>query len=140
MIQHEFYISNDKNKLNVELIFEFLNSEAYWSKGRPRNIIEKSIKNSLCYGIYDSKNNQVGFARVITDFAVYAYILDLFIINSHRGQGLGKQLIKEILSDPISSMVKNWSLATRDAHELYRQFGFSNVSNPERLMSMSRLT
>ena len=138
MPNEEFHVSADKNKLNIDIIFQFLNSDAYWSKGRLRSTVEKSITNSLCFGVYDVKNNQAGFARVITDYAVYAYILDLFIVTSHRGKGLGKLLMKEILSNPDTTMVKNWALATRDAHDLYRKFGFSNVTNAERLMSMTK--
>ena len=137
MDQSSFHVSTDKNKLNIDLIFNFLNKEAYWTKNRSRNTIEKSIENSLCFGVYDNENNQVGFARIITDYAVYAYILDLFMVSSHRKQGLGKLLISQMLSNPDLIMVKKWALATRDAHDLYRKFGFSNVTNPERLMSMT---
>ncbi len=137
MDRTSFHISTDKKKLDVDLIFDFLNKEAYWSKERSRETVEKSIQNSHCYGVYDNDNNQVGFARIITDFAVYAYILDLFVISSHRGLGLGQLLVKEMLSDPDLRQVKKWALATRDAHDLYKKFGFSNVTNPERLMSMT---
>lgn len=138
MDKASFHVSTDKNKLNIDLIFNFLNKDAYWSRTRSYETVTKSIENSLCYGIYNNENSQVGFARVITDYAVYAYILDLFIIESYRRQGLGKQLMKDILYDPVSKMVRNWSLATRDAHGLYRQFGFANILNPERHMSMTR--
>jgi N-acetylglutamate synthase-like GNAT family acetyltransferase len=137
MDQASFHVPTDKNKLNFDLISNYLNNEAYWSKNRSRNTIEKSIENFLCYGVYDSENNQVGFARVITDYAVYAYLLDLFIVSSHRKQGLSKLLITQMLSNPDLEMVKKWVLATRDAHDFYRKFVFSNVTNPERLMSMT---
>ena len=111
MDQASFHVSTDRNKLNIDLIFNFLKKEAYWSKNRSKNTIEKSIENSLCYGVYANENNQVGFARIITDFAVYAYILDLFIVSSHRKQGLGKLLITQMLSNPDLIMVKKWALA-----------------------------
>jgi GNAT superfamily N-acetyltransferase len=135
MDQSSFHVSTDKKKLNIDLIFEFLNKEAYWSPNRSRETVEKSIENSLCFGVYDKENNQVGFARIITDYSIYAYICDLFVISSYRRLGLGKLLVKEMLRNPDLSLVKNWSLATRDAHELYKKFGFINITNPERLMS-----
>lgn len=97
-------------------------------------MVEKSIRHSFCFAVFDSQDQQVGFARVITDHAVYAYILDLFILESQRGQGLGKMLMRSILSHAELHSVQKWTLATRDAHSLYAQYGFVQVSKPEKLM------
>jgi GNAT superfamily N-acetyltransferase len=129
-----FTVSTDKSKLNIELIHEFL-SKSYWAAGRTREAIERSIKNSLCFGIYNG-NDQVGFARVLTDFTVFAYLADVFILEAYRGAGLGKKLIGTILSYPELKTIKRWMLATSDAHGLYSQFGFKGLSQPEKYMEL----
>jgi len=134
MNSSSFYISTDDNKLNVSLIHDWLSNQSYWAKGRSRELVERTIRHSLCFGVYDTDHQQVGFARVVTDFTVYAYILDLFIIESRRGLGLSKMLMEEIMNHPELQLISKWALATRDAHGLYAQFGFCPVASPERLM------
>ena len=130
---NKYYISTDKSKLNITLIHEFLDKKSYWANGRSLAAIKKSIDNSLCFGVY-LNDKQVGFARVITDYAVFAYILDVFILEEHRKQGLGKLLMKKITEYPELQCLKRWGLATNDAHELYRKYGFKNLSHPEYMM------
>lgn len=117
-----FTISTDINRMDVDLIHAFL-SQSYWSKGIPRETVESAINHSLCFGVFE-KNAQVGFARVITDYTTFGYIADVFILQKARGKGLGKMLIQEILAYPSLQRLRRWTLATRDAHELYAQFGF----------------
>lgn len=133
-MSNTFYISTDKSKLHVDLIVDFLNNQSYWAKNRNKAIIEKSIQNSLCFAIFTGDNEQVGFARVITDFAVFAWVLDVFVLENYRGQGLGKLLMQYITSYKELQEVKRWGLATNDAHGLYQQFGFTALTKPELMM------
>ena len=130
----EFTISTDKRRLDRELIHQFL-TKCYWAKGIPRKLVDRSIENSLCFGVYQDRQ-QVGFARVISDFATYAYIGDVFVVDSFRGRGLGKLLMKSIMEHPDLQGLRRWSLVTRDAHGLYAQFGFKTVKSPERHMEV----
>jgi inosine/xanthosine triphosphatase len=130
-----YSISSDPNHLQIEVIHDFLANCAYWSKGVPRRVVERAIKHSLCFGVY-SGASQVGFARVITDRATYAYLADVFILKEHRGRGLSKQLLEAILRHPDLQGLRRWSLATRDAHELYAHFGFQPLAAPERWMEL----
>lgn len=123
-----FIISDDPSKLDLDAICDFL-SRAYWAEKRPREVIEKSIRFSLNFGVYDG-DRQVGFARVITDYATFAYLCDVFIHEEYRGHALGKWLMESILAHPNLQGLRRWSLATRDAHGLYKQFGFVELSNP----------
>ncbi|MCL4269193.1 MAG: GNAT family N-acetyltransferase [Anaerolineales bacterium] len=123
-----FIIADDPEKLDLDAICDFL-SRAYWAEKRPREVIEKSIRFSLNFGVYDG-NRQVGFARVITDYATFAYLCDVFIHEEYRGHALGKWLMESILAHPNLQGLRRWSLATRDAHGLYKQFGFAELSNP----------
>lgn len=123
-----FIISDDPSKLDLDAICDFL-SRAYWAEKRPREVIEKSIRFSLNFGVYDG-DRQVGFARVITDYATFAYLCDVFIHEEYRGHALGKWLMESILAHPNLQGLRRWSLATRDAHGLYKQFGFTELSNP----------
>jgi GNAT superfamily N-acetyltransferase len=139
--QPGFTISTDPLRLEVSTIHRFLSTEAYWCLGIPLEVVEKAIAHSLCFGVYtvvpnqnDGANRQVGFARIITDFATYAYLCDVFILSEYRGRGLGKWLVGCIRGHPHLQGLRRWSLATRDAHSLYAQFGFQPVTNPERLM------
>ena len=128
------FVSADKTLLDLDRVYDYLTNQSYWAAGRERIVFDKSIEHSLCFGLYNTGNGQVGFARVITDFAVYAYILDLFILEPHRGKGLGKMLMAFMTEFPDLKLVKKWTLATRDAHGLYEQFGFTALKNPERQM------
>jgi GNAT superfamily N-acetyltransferase len=130
----EFLISTDRGRLDLDLIHGFL-TECYWAKGIPREVVLRSIENSLCFGVY-SGNQQVGFARVISDYATYAYIGDVFILESQRGRGLGKWLMQCIMEHPRLQGLRRWSLATQDAHGLYAQSGFTPLKAPERFMEI----
>jgi len=130
----DFLLSTDPNRLDLDVIHGFL-TECYWAKGIPRDIVARSIDNSLCFGVYkDSK--QVGFARVISDFATYAYIGDVFVLEAFRGQGLSKWVMECIMRHPRLQGLRRWTLLTRDAHGLYAQFGFAPLKKPDRYMEL----
>lgn len=133
--RHEILLSTDKSKLNITTIHDFLKT-SYWAKDVLISVVEKSINNSLCFGVYDV-DKQIGFARVITDYATLAYFSDVFILEAYRGQGLGKWLIKTILEYSELQNLGTLLLATADAHELYQKFGFKNLPSPERMMVSS---
>jgi len=135
MHSSNFSISTDKSKLDLAMIHNFLKN-SYWSKDIPIAVVEKSIANSFCFGVYKD-NKQVGFARVITDYATFAYLADVFILESYRGQGLGKWLVKSILEHAELQGLRKWLLGTRNAHELYRQYGFQKLAIPEIYMEIS---
>jgi len=128
----EYNISDDKSRLDLKLIHHVI-SNSYWAKGRSSEEVERSIDNSICYGIYIA-DKQVGFARVLSDLTTIAYIMDLFIIEEHRGNGLSKILLKNVLNDERFSPVKKWMLATKDAHSLYEKFGFRKLKLTGKLM------
>ncbi len=125
-------ISKDKSKLNVEFIYAFL-TKAYWAKGRTKEDVQKSIDHSLCFGVY-LDNEQIGFARVATDYTVFAYIMDVFIDQKYRGNGYSKALMKEITQASELSICKIWMLKTSDAHTLYKQFGFTELGHSDKVM------
>jgi N-acetylglutamate synthase-like GNAT family acetyltransferase len=129
-----FLISTDRAKLDLDVIHKFLTG-SYWAAGIPRATVARSIENSLCFGVYDD-SNQIGFARVISDFATCAYVADVFILERYRERGLGKELMASIMAHPQLQGLRRWSLATRDAHGLYAQFGFTALENPSRLMEI----
>jgi N-acetylglutamate synthase-like GNAT family acetyltransferase len=122
-----FLISTDRSKLEVDVIHEFL-ARSYWAAGIPRETVVRAIENSLCFGVYDD-GSQMGFARVISDFATYAYLADVFILEPYRERGLGKELMASIMAHPDLQGLRRWSLGTRDAQGLYGQFGFKPVVN-----------
>jgi GNAT superfamily N-acetyltransferase len=124
----EYLISTDKSRLNVELVREFLKL-SYWASGIPDEIVRRSIENSLVFGVY-AGDEQVGFARVVTDYATFAYLADVFVLEAHRGRGLGKWMMEVIISHPRLQGFRRWMLATRDAHELYRKYGFAELERP----------
>jgi len=130
----KFLISTDRDKLDIETIYSFL-SESYWAKGIPREIVARSIQNSLCFGMF-SGVEQVGFARVISDYATYAYLADVFVIEPYRGRGLAKWLMECIVVHPHLQGLRRWTLATRDAHELYTKFGFKPLARPDLFMEL----
>jgi GNAT superfamily N-acetyltransferase len=128
-----FVITTERSRLNVEFIHHFLSTQAYWALGRSFDVVQRAIENSLNFGVFDG-HQQIGFARVVTDFATFAWIADVFIIEQYRGHGLGVWLIEVITSHPQLQGFRRWILATRDAHELYRRFGFNDLANPQRYM------
>ena len=125
-------ISTDKNKLNVPYIQNFL-KDVYWASGRTLDEVQITIDASFCFGIYLDEQ-QIGFARVITDYVVFAYVMDVFIDESHRGKGYSSVLIDKMMNEPKLSEVKIWRLATSDAHFLYEKFGFKLLAHPEKMM------
>jgi GNAT superfamily N-acetyltransferase len=129
----DYLISTDRSRLNVELIHHFLSETTYWAPGRTRDVVQRSIDNSLPFGIY-KENDLVGFARIVTDYATFAWVADVFVLPEHRGQGLSKWLMEVILSHPELQGFRRWVLATKDAHSLYARFGFIALHRPERWM------
>lgn len=138
------FISTDKRKLDVAMIHDYL-SRSYWAEGIPRSVVETSIENSLCFGLFElasvppssaraDRAKQIGFARLVTDGATFAYLADVFVLEEFRGRGLAKWLMQTIMTLPELAGLRRWNLATRDAHGLYRQFGFVPLAAPERYM------
>lgn len=125
-------VSTDKQKLNVPFIQHFL-KDIYWAAGRTIEEVQRTIDASVCFGIY-LDDVQIGFARVITDYVVFAYVMDVFIIDEHRGKGHSSVLIAAMMDEPSLKEVKIWRLATKDAHFLYEKFGFAALAYPERMM------
>jgi GNAT superfamily N-acetyltransferase len=130
-----FTISTDPSRLDRDTIHEFL-AGSYWAKAIPREIVDRSIEGALCFGLYENAR-QIGFARVITDFATFAYLADVFVLESHRGRGLAAWLMESILAHPKLQGLRRWMLVTRDAHPLYRKVGFTALAHPERVMEMT---
>jgi GNAT superfamily N-acetyltransferase len=128
----ELEISTDPARLDLDVIYEFLRS-SYWAKGRRRSVVERAIRNSLCFGAYVN-GQQAGFARVISDRAVFAYLADVFVVPSFRGRGIGKALMRAVLDHPDLQNLRAFLLATLDAHGLYSQFGFRALAEPDRWM------
>nr|WP_319572881.1 GNAT family N-acetyltransferase [uncultured Draconibacterium sp.] len=128
-------ISTDKKRLDIKVIHNYLSNESYWAKGRTLETVQCSIENSLCFGVY-IENKQVGFARVITDYAVFAWLLDVFILPEFQGKGYGKKLMEVIITHNHLQGLRRWGLGTDDAHGLYKQFGFAPLHKPENMMEI----
>ena len=128
-----FEISTDKRRLDIETIHRFLTEESYWAATRTLEQTRTAVENSLCFGVYLNAR-QVGFARVVSDFATFAYLGDVFVVEEFRGQGLSKRLMESIVAHPDLQGLRRWLLATRDAHGLYEQFEFTALKFPERWM------
>jgi GNAT superfamily N-acetyltransferase len=147
----EFLVTTDPARIDLDVIHGFL-TNCYWAKGIPREVVARSIKHSLCFGVYDGSGTtprlttdarhgapaQVGFARVVSDFATVAHLGDVFILESHRGRGLSKWLMECIMRHPALQNLRRWILLTRDAHGLYAQYGFTPVKALERYMELHR--
>jgi GNAT superfamily N-acetyltransferase len=132
--QGDYIISTDRSRLDIAQIHEYLSQHAYWALGRPQEVTERAIENSLCFGVYAGEE-QVGFARVVTDYATFGWLCDVFILGAWRGRGLAKWLVETIVAHPALTGLKQILLATRDAHELYRNYGgFRAMEQPERWM------
>lgn len=131
--QGEFIISTDRSRLQLNVIHKYLSEESYWARERTVEQTETAIKNSLPFGVYKGEN-QIGFARVVTDYATFAYLGDVFILPEHQGIGLSKLLMKTIVEHPDLQNLRRWILATRDAHTLYGKFEFAALRHPERWM------
>ncbi len=134
--QGEFEINTDFGKIDLALVHEFL-THSYWARGIPLETVARSIQNSLCFGIYEhGSSRQVGFARVISDRATFAYLADVFVLEPYRAQGLSKWMMTCIKSHPQLQGLRRWMLATSDAHGLYRQFGFNTLKSQEKWMEL----
>ena len=125
-------VSTDNSKLDKELIYTFL-QKSYWAKSRSKEDIDASIANSVSFGLYDN-GQQIGFARVLTDYSVFAYVMDVFVVESQQGRGYGKFLMDHVMNYPSFSKIKTWALGTSTAHGLYRRYGFEVIPNPENMM------
>ncbi|RZK16305.1 MAG: N-acetyltransferase [Pedobacter sp.] len=133
--ENGFIFSDHKELLQIDSIHHYLSTESYWAKNIPLEIVQRSIENSLCFGIYKD-NRQIGFARWITDKATFAWLCDVYIENEYRGRGLAKKLMSFMIFHPDLQGLRRYQLATLDAHGLYEQFGFSQIQNPERQMGI----
>ena len=129
-----FTISTDPSRLDRNIIADML-TRAYWAKGRPRERTERALENSLVFGIYDG-DKQIGLARVVSDYAIFAYLCDVFILEEYRAHGLGKWLMETVMSHPDLQGLRRWTLATRDAHGLYQQYGWNPLNNPNGWMEI----
>jgi N-acetylglutamate synthase-like GNAT family acetyltransferase len=128
-------ISDDPALLNRALIFGFLRNRSYWAREVTQEIVDRSVENSLCFGIY-LDGRQIGFARVVTDFATFAWLADVFIVEEKRGHGFSKKLVAAVLAHPRLQELRRFMLGTKDAHGLYAQFGFKPLAHPERFMEI----
>ena len=129
----DYEISTNRARLNLDLIHDFLSHNSYWATGRTREVVQRSIENSFPFGLYKGKD-QVGFARVVTDYATFAWIADVFVLPEHRGRGLSKWLMEVMLAHPQLQGFRRWVLSTKDAHGVYERFGFIKLHRPERWM------
>jgi N-acetylglutamate synthase-like GNAT family acetyltransferase len=132
-----YEISTDSRKIDVEVVFRFLAEDSYWAQGIPRPVVETAIANSLCFGVYRGAA-QVGFARIVTDRATFALVADVFVLEEHRGKGLSKWLMHEVMNHPDLAGLRRLLLLTSDAHSLYAQFGFTEIGNAWRFMEVLR--
>jgi GNAT superfamily N-acetyltransferase len=128
----EYVVSTDRSRLDLDVVHGYL-KRSYWAEGVPLDVVRRSVENSLVFGMYRGAE-QVGFARVVTDHATFAYLADVFVLEEHRGKDLGKWLVETVLSHPELHGLRRWMLATRDAHELYRKYAFTELGNPEIFM------
>ena len=130
-----YLISTRREKLDLGMVHEYLSRESYWAQGRSSDVVKRSVDHSLCFGVYDSGGTQIGFARVVTDYATFAWLCDVFILDHERGKGLGKWLIETVVEYPEIRGIKRVLLATRDAHALYGKYGgFESLKEPPRWM------
>lgn len=141
-MKNHYTISSNPDDLDFEVIYAFI-SQSYWAKGIPRETVQKSIDNSIVFGVYELTENplskhQRGFARVITDKATFAYLADVFVVESHRGLGLSKQLMSAVVEHPDLQGLRKFMLTTSDAHGLYQQYGFTPVEQPELLLQIAQ--
>jgi GNAT superfamily N-acetyltransferase len=131
-------VSTDPKRLDLDAIHAFLSQRSYWAEGTSREEVERSIRNSIAFGVYD-EDRQLGFARVVSDRATFAYLADVFVLEAYRGQGLAKWLVECVLAHPDLQGLRRWVLATRDAHGLYARYGFRPPADPGSLMEIRRI-
>lgn len=136
VLEEVFLISDDKALLDIQAIHHYLSEESYWSEGIPLDTLINAIDNSLCFGVY-SNNQTIGFARIISDFATFAYLCDVYVLKEYRGKGISKQLIAFIMQHPSLKGLRRWMLMTKDAHGLYHQFGWKPLASPDKAMEIN---
>jgi GNAT superfamily N-acetyltransferase len=129
----DYIISTDRSRLDLNVIHDYLSNSSYWAVGRKLETVKRAVENSLPFGLYEN-DSQIGFARVVTDYATFAWLADVFVLEPYQGRGLGTWLVEVILAHPELQGFRRWTLATKDAHEIYRKFGFSELKRPERWM------
>ncbi|MCQ4163834.1 GNAT family N-acetyltransferase [Tahibacter sp. P2K] len=132
-----YRISTDPARLDLDAVHAYL-SRSYWSPGIPRELVAAAVAQSLCFGLYDPRGAQVGFARVVTDQATFAYLCDVYVLEEHRGLALGQALMQQVMADPLFGRVRRSVLVTRDAHSLYRRYGFAGLANAQGYMEINR--
>src|SRR3981081_1473465 len=132
-----FVITTDPSRLDADAIYAYL-SRVYWANTRSRSAVERSLKNSLCFGLYEGAR-QIGLARVISDYATFAYLCDVYVLEAYQSKGLGTWLMKAVMAHPDLQGLRRWLLATREAHGLYRKVGFTELQSPERWMELLTL-
>jgi GNAT superfamily N-acetyltransferase len=133
----DYLVSTDPARLDLPLIHDFLANRSYWAAGIPLEVVQRSAENSLCFGLYQGPN-QIGFARIVTDEATFAYLADVFVLEAHRGQGLSKWLLECVMRHPRLQGLRRFLLGTRDAHGLYQRHGFTPLTDPERFLEIFR--
>ncbi len=133
----DFIVSTDPALLDLTLIHDFLANRSYWAAGRPPDVVRRSVDHSLCFGLYE-RGRQVGFARVVTDRATFAWLCDVFVLEEYRGRGLGKWLVGCVLGHPVLRGLRRVLLGTRDAHGLYARHGFTPLAEPSRFLEVFR--
>jgi len=139
IVKGQFLVSTDKSKLQIDVVHDYLANHSYWAKGIPVEIVERSIANSIVFGVYAKENEilkQVGFCRITSDLATFAYLADVFILDEYRGHGLSKFLMEAVKQHPDLQGLRRWVLATLDAHGLYTQYGFVPLEKPENFMEI----
>jgi GNAT superfamily N-acetyltransferase len=129
----DYVISTDQSRLDLNAIHDYLSNSSYWAVGRKLETVKRAVENSLSFGLYEH-DRQIGFARVVTDYATFAWMADVFVLEPYQGRGLGTWLVEVILAHPELQGFRRWTLATKDAHDVYRRFGFSELKRPERWM------
>jgi GNAT superfamily N-acetyltransferase len=130
----EFMVTSDLSRMDMDVVHGYL-SRAYWCEGLPRETLERAMRNSLCFGLFEGES-QIGFARVVSDRTTFAYVCDVFVLEAHQGKGLGTWLMQGVFRHPELQGLRRWHLTTRDAHALYRKIGFVPLSKPERHMEV----
>lgn len=129
-----YLISDDRARIQSDVVYAYLARTSYWARDIPREIVDRSLEHSLCLGAYAADGQQIGLARVVTDYATFAWLCDVFVLDAHRGHGLGKALVQAVVTHPQLQTVRRFALGTNDAHSLYAQFGFTPLSKPENQM------
>lgn len=137
-MNYGYEISTDKTRLDIPVIHDFISNRSYWGKGRTMEAVRKTIEHSLCFGAYDTGGRLAGFARVVTDFTIFAYLMDVFVLEGDRKRGVGKRLVASIMEHPDLRDILSWRLDTNDAHGLYGKYGFQKPAFPEKIMEKRR--